>query len=318
MTLAKTRRRAAGKRKRAHERPAGGRVAVLSELAEIVLPVYCCAAVGFVWVRSGRPYDTALMTELILWVGTPCLIFSKLTSVGLQVDRLFEMMGAVVIATACLAVLAATVLVSIGLPWRTYLAPSVFGNTGNMGIPVCYFAFGDEGLVLAVCVFAATAFLQFSTGPWIWHGEFRPLDPLRSPVVISTCIAIAVVAAEMPVPLVAARVTELLGGFTIPIMQLTLGVSLARLKVARVGLPLLISTLKMGGGAMVGFGVAALLGFEGVERGVLVLDCAMPVAVFNYMFAAKYERESGQVASTVVLSTVLSFVTLPLVLAFLI
>ena len=291
---------------------------MLSELASIVLPVYICAGVGFLWVRSGRPYDTVLMTELILWIGTPCLIFSKLTTVGLQIDLLFEMMGAVVLATACIAVMAFAILKLVGLPWRTYLAPSVFGNTGNMGIPVCYFAFGDEGLVLAVCFFAATAFLQFATGPWIWHGEFRPLDPLRSPVVISTCLSIAVVAAEAPVPIVVERVTELLGGFTIPIMQLTLGVSLARLKVARIGLPLLISAIKMGGGALIGFGVAALLGFEGVARGVLVLDCAMPVAVFNYMFAAKYERESGQVASTVVLSTLLSFATLPLVLALLI
>jgi len=291
---------------------------LLSELASIVLPVYICAGVGFVWVRSGRPYDTALMTELILWVGTPCLVFSKLTTVGLHVDRLFGMIGGVLVATACLAALATIVLVGLGLPWRTYLAPSVFGNTGNMGIPVCWFAFGDEGLVLAVCFFAATAFLQFATGPWIWHGEFRPLDPLRSPVVLSTCASIAVVAGDVPVPVVAARVTELLGSFTIPIMQLTLGVSLARLEVARFGLPLLISALKLGGGALVGFGVAALLGFEGVARGVLVLDCAMPVAVFNYMFAAKYERESGQVASTVVLSTLLSFATLPLVLAFLI
>jgi hypothetical protein len=73
----------------------------------------------------------------------------------------------------------------------------------------------------------------------------------------------------------------------------------------------------MGGGALVGFAVAGVLGMEGVARGVLVLDCAMPVAVFNYMFATKYEREPGEVASTVVLSTVLSFVTLPIVLAFL-
>lgn len=290
---------------------------MLSELLAIVLPVYICAGVGFLWVRAGRAYDTVLMTDLILWVGTPCLTFAKLTTVGLHIDRLFEMMGAVLVATACLALLAAGVLSLLGMPLRTFLAPAVFGNTGNMGIAICYFAFGDEGLVLGVCFFAATAFLQFSTGPWIWGGAFRPLDPLRSPVVLSTLGAIVVVWLDAPVPLVIARVTDLLGGFTIPIMQLTLGVSLARLKVAKLAMPLLVSTLKMGGGALVGFAVAGVLGMEGVARGVLVLDCAMPVAVFNYMFATKYEREPGEVASTVVLSTVLSFVTLPIVLAFL-
>jgi len=291
---------------------------VLTELLAIVLPVYVCAGVGFLWVRSGRPYDTALMTELILWIGTPCLTFAKLTTVGLQVDRLFSMMGAVVVATLCLALLAAAVLGLLGMPLRTFLAPSVFGNTGNMGIAICYFAFGDEGLVLGVCFFAATAFLQFATGPWLWGGDFRPLDPLRSPVVLSTVFAAAVVGWDVPVPIVVARVTDLLGSFTIPIMQLTLGVSLARLRVAQIAMPLLVSTIKLGGGALVGFAVAGLLGLEGTARGVLVLDCAMPVAVFNYMFATKYERAPGAVASTVVLSTLLSFVTLPVVLAFLI
>jgi len=291
---------------------------VLTELLAIVLPVYVCAGVGFLWVRSGRPYDTALMTELILWIGTPCLTVAKLSTVGLQVDRLFSMMGAVVVATLCLALLAAAVLGLLGMPLRTFLAPSVFGNTGNMGIAICYFAFGDEGLVLGVCFFAATAFLQFATGPWLWGGDFRPLDPLRSPVVLSTVFAAAVVGWDVPVPIVVARVTDLLGSFTIPIMQLTLGVSLARLRVAQIAMPLLVSTIKLGGGALVGFAVAGLLGLEGTARGVLVLDCAMPVAVFNYMFATKYERAPGEVASTVVLSTLLSFVTLPVVLAFLI
>jgi hypothetical protein len=67
-------------------------------------------------------------------------------------------------------------------------------------------------------------------------------------------------------------------------------------------------------GLAIGVAVAALFGLEGVARGVLILDCAMPVAVFNYIMAERYGRGSSEVASMVVISTALSFATLPLLL----
>ena len=72
------------------------------------------------------------------------------------------------------------------------------------------------------------------------------------------------------------------------------------------------------GGFLIGFGMAQLLGFSGVARGVLILQCAMPVAVFNYLLAQRYDRSPEQVASVVVVSTLLTAVTLPLLLPFVI
>ena len=69
-----------------------------------------------------------------------------------------------------------------------------------------------------------------------------------------------------------------------------------------------------------GFGLAVLVanlfGLEGVERGVLILQLSMPVAVFNYLLALRYQREPGEVAGMVVLSTLLSFVLLPFIVSF--
>ena len=62
--------------------------------------------------------------------------------------------------------------------------------------------------------------------------------------------------------------------------------------------------------------VAYLFGLEGVERGVLILQSSMPVAVFNYLLALRYQREPGEVAGMVVLSTVLSFILLPFIVSF--
>jgi len=287
---------------------------VLSQLVSIVLPVYLCAGLGFMWVRVGRHYDTRFITELVMWIGAPCLTFSSLVGVDLSFGQIAHMAGATVIATACLGIVAALVLRGAGLPLSTFLAPMTFGNTGNMGIPICYFAFGDVGLALGVCFYAATALLHFTIGQWMWSGRVGLGQLARTPLTWATLLAFAVKGGGVPVPEWLMRSTSLLGDFTIPLMQLTLGVSLAQILPSRIPRNLALASLKLGLGAAVGFGVASALGLEGVARGVVVLDCAMPVAVFNYMFASMFDRSPSDVASVVVLSTLLSFATLPLVL----
>lgn len=288
---------------------------MLSQLVSILLPVYLCAGVGFLWVRAGRRYDTRLVTDLVMWIGAPCLAFSSLVGVDLAFAEIVQMAGATLLATVCLALAAGLLLRLTRTPLASFLAPMTFGNTGNMGVPICYFAFGDAGLALGVCFYATTALLHFTVGQWMWSGRASIGQLLRTPLAWATGIAFAMKGFDLPAPEWLLRTTSLLGDFTIPLMQITLGVSLAQIVPSRIPRNLALAGLKLGLGAAVGFGVAGALQLEGVARGVVVLDCAMPVAVFNYMFAVSFDRSPSDVASVVVLSTLLSFLTLPLVLA---
>lgn len=289
---------------------------MLAELLAIVAPIYVAVGLGFVWSRTGRPWSTPIVTELIMSVGAPCLVFSSLVS--MQVDRaaLAEMALAAVAAFAVLAVLGTGVLRVAGLPLRSFLAPIVFPNVGNMGLPVAYFAFGAEGLALAVAFYAVAAFSQYSVGIWLWSGRVSGAELLRTPLFWSTIGAAGVVAAGVSVPSWLLRSTELLGAFTIPLMQISLGYSLAGFEPRGVPRSVGLSLLRLALGLAVGIGVAVAFGFEGTARGVLILDCSMPVAVLNHLLAEKYQRDPSDVASLVVVSTLFSLVTLPLVLGF--
>jgi len=99
-------------------------------------------------------------------------------------------------------------------------------------------------------------------------------------------------------------------------MLITLGVSLADLKVTEWKHSLLFSVIRVVGGFSLGVLVSGLFGLEGVERGVLILQSSMPVAVFNYLLALRYKREPGEVAGMVVLSTLLAFILLPFIVSF--
>ena len=288
-----------------------------SEIFAIVAPVYLCAAVGFLWARLGRAFDTVLVTDLIMGVGAPCLVFSSLVSYEIQFAEVVEMIAATTVAIACMAGVSAIVLGVARIPLNTFLAPLTFGNTGNMGIPLCYFAFGEAGLSLAVCVFAVTSVIHFTVGQAIWSGQAGWGDVLRTPLVWAAVLALIMMATGWGVSSWLTRTTSLLGSFTVPLMQLTLGVSLARLGVVRPGRSLALALVKLFVGISVGLGVAGLFDLEGVAAGVLVLSCAMPAAVFNYMFAVRYERSPGDVASLVVVSTLLAALAVPVLMALL-
>lgn len=287
------------------------------ELLSVLAPTFICASVGWAWGRWGPGYDRNLITALIANVGAPCLVFSKLTALEVEASALLQIATAAALAIASFAVIGAIVLRVWGLPFHTFLAPMVFGNAGNLGMSLCLFAFGSPGLALAVCFYAVMATVHFTLGIMIWSGRFSLYELARNPLSWTALLAVLVIAGEVRVPLWIRNTTELLGGFTIPLMLLTLGVSISELRVARLPRTIALSLLRLGMGAAVGIGLAELLGFEGIGRGVLILECAMPAAVFNYLLAQRYGRSPEQVASIVVVSTLIAFLLLPVLLAYL-
>jgi predicted permease len=289
---------------------------VLAELVSIVAPVYLIAGLGYGWARRSRHFDSPFITDLVMTIGAPCLVFGSLAQLEIEAGALLAMVGAALAALACFAMLGSLALRIAGLSLPTYLGPLVFANQGNMGLPLCLFAFGSEGLALGVCFFATTAIAHYTVGLWIWSGRISFAE-VNQPLSWAVVAAVAVLASGAAVPTWLLRTTEVLGGLTIPLMQLSLGVSLARLRPTDIPRTLALSVGRLAMGFGVGLALAEAFGFEGTARGVLILDCAMPAAVFNYMMAERYGRAPSDVASVVVLSTLLSFATLPALIGWL-
>ncbi len=290
---------------------------MIHQLLNVVAPVFIAIVLGWCWGKLGRPYDTDLVSSLVINIGAPCLVFSTLSDLSIPLILLGQMGIATVIAITLFGLIGATVLRFAGLPQRGFLPPLMFANIGNMGLPLCLFAFGKPGLALAIAVFSVFCVGQFTIGLWLYSGATSPVHLLKFPVIYSVFLALFFLMAGLKPPQWIHKTTELLGNFTIPLMLLTLGVSLARLEVITIKRALSLSILRLGMGFGVGLLVSSLMHLTGTARGVLILQCSMPVAVFNYLFSERYNRNSTEVAELVVVSTVLSLLTLPLILRFL-
>ncbi len=288
-----------------------------SELFAIVAPVFLLAALGYVWVRMKQPFDAVFASALVINLGTPFLTFSSLTRLHLKPLEFLQIAGSAGAVLATVGLMSVAVLKLMKLPLPDYLPALMFGNSGNMGLPLSLFAFGDHGLALAVGYFAATSMVNMTFGQWIASRKPAGRLLLRSPVVYGVLASLAFMLTETPVPRWLDNTAYLLGGFTIPPMLLMLGVSIAQLRITMAHRAVLMALLRLGLGFAAGWVTAWALGLEGAARGVAILQATMPVGVVNYVFARQYGNDHETVAGAVIVSTLLSFAILPPLLLYL-
>jgi predicted permease len=290
---------------------------LLSQLTGIVAPVFLLAGLGFAWHRLGFAFERDFVTRIVMNVSAPCLIVDTLGSLQLPLHDFLIMLGAAGVFFVINALLAAGVLRAIGLPSRSFLPALTFGNNGNLGLPLALFAFGEAGLGLAMAVFVFSAVSQFSIAP-MFQSQAPALRTLvTTPVTYGSLVGLTLLASGAALPVGLARGISMLGSVAIPLMLLALGYSLGGFRLARIGRAALLGSLRILVGLGSAFIAAQLLGLEGLPRQVLLLQGAMPAAVFNYLLAARYQRDPQDVAGVVLVSTCIALVTTPVLLAWL-
>ena len=293
-------------------------MALFVTVLQIVAPVFLLALIGVVWVKLGFEYRVQFVTRLAMTIGVPALIFTSLMKTEIERDALFATVWATCSAYG-LVTIAFFVLVKVWyLDMQTFLAPLIFGNTGNLGLPLALFAFGEVGLGYAVVVFAVMGIYSFTFGIWLVSGGGSPLKVIKEPLVGATLLGGFFMVQGWQTPLWMTNTLELIGQMAIPLMLITLGVALARLTPENVIRGVLLSLVKVIVCAGLAFGVGQFFELAPIALAVLVLQVSTPVAVTSYLLAEKYGADAGEVAGLVVVSTLLSVVTIPITLAFLV
>lgn len=289
---------------------------MLAELFAVMAPVLFGASIGFFWIRLGYEYPVEFVTKLVFNIGTPALILAALGNAEIDAQSFGQtLLGALIVmgVMAGTSVLMAKVLRK---DWKVIISPMMYPNTGNMGLPVTLYAFGNAGFAYAITVMVSVTLIQFTFGAILASRGGRPLHTLlRTPTIYAILIALGLLLTGATLPRWLANTVDLISGFCIPLMLITLGVSLASIQVRSLASGLRFSLLRIPTAALIAFAVAQLLGLPPLAQSVLILQMSMPVAVYNYLFAQRARREPEYVAGLVFCSTLLSFVYLPVLLA---
>jgi predicted permease len=274
------------------------------------------AGIGYLWRRTGAPFDLPFVTRIIMYIAGPALVFESLAKLKLPLIEFAEMVGATVVMTLCVATVSAVLIRILGLSQRSFLPALTLGNTGNLGLPLCLFAFGEQGLGLAVAIYVTNSVLQFTLVPLLQSRVSLLRTILTTPIIYGAVAGLTVLTLDIHVPVWLDNTIVTLGGLLIPLMLMALGNTVGGLTAHNLPRALLLGTARIVIAFGVAVGVSFALGLTGVAQGVLVLQGAMPAAVFSYLFAARYDRDADDIAGIVLVSTLLGAVLLPFLVTY--
>ena len=277
-----------------------------------VVPVFLLIAAGFTFAHW-KKISLASVTEIIVYMGTPSLVFSSLVSRPIYADDLAILASGIVTIYAGVGLLVWFYFMIFRFHSRGFALPTLFMNAGNMGIPLSLFAFGQSGLQRATLLLVMCTFLQHSLGIYILQGRGNWMEIFRLPLIYATLAGLAFNLLQIKLPELLLQPIAMLGQATIPIMLISLGYRLHEVDSLQWGHALGGALLRIFGGFAAANVAVLLIGAQGVNRQVLLLYGALPAAVINFVLTEKYRQDPGLAASIVVISTFISVLTIPLV-----
>ena len=287
---------------------------LVAQIVSVVVPVFSIIALGFIFARWQKNPDIRFVTEFITYISAPALVFYSLLDKALTYDNFYPILASsfVVAILGIVVGSAAAKKLAAGSPAATLTV--AFMNSGNMGLPISYFAFGKEGLAAATIFFVAMSIVHYTVGSIIAGGRGKLKEALLLPLTPAAIAALLLNRAQVSLPLVIERPLELLANTAIPLMLFTLGVRLSTIKAYDKSTSFSLGALRFLFGLIAGLGCVYLFRLQGIPAYIVIVQATMPPAIFNFILCEKFGKRPELAASTILAGTILSVFTVPLVL----
>ncbi len=290
-----------------------------------ILPIFIVAAMGFV-LRSRQKIDIRSVSRVSFYIFSPALVFSALVNTTLSSDELIDLALFTVVVVILMGIVALgfSLLMRLSRPETTaMLLVVMFVNGGNYGLTLNQLRYGQAGLDRAIVYFMVSTMLVFTLGVFIaslgkanWRQSLKRLVTLPSFYAVISAILVYNFSISLPEPILLS--IDLAGAAAIPTMLIVLGMQLADLSdLGRIRLAIPASLIRLLIGPIVGVVVASVIGLQGLSRSTAIIEASTPTAVINTILATEFEVRPGLVTATVVVSTLLSAITLPVVITLL-
>ena len=285
------------------------------QVFEIVFPIFAIVALGYFYARKFGP-DMASANRLNLELFTPALIFSVLSSEGFELERYGELALAAGIVVLGSGLLVWPISRMLGYKNQVFLPPMMFNNSGNMGLPLALFAFGEAALPAAMILFLVENTLHFTVGNAMLTGHVNPLKLIRMPMLAATLAGLLVAVFDLGVPGPLHEAIDLLGQIAIPLMLFALGVRMTGVDLSDWRIGMAGAILCPLSGLVVAVAVVMFVDLPPIQQAQLIVFAVLPPAVLNFMLAERYGIEPRKVAAIVLLGNLASLAVIPAALYF--
>jgi|TARA_B100000929_G_scaffold269617_1_gene239273 hypothetical protein len=285
------------------------------KLFEVLIPVFFIVGIGYLLGKKKSNIDTTFITNYTANFGAPALFIFAITSSGVTFDVFSEYFVYSVIALICFAITGVIFLFFMKKDISRELPPFFLPNTGNMGIPICLFAYGSLGMGVAAAISSLVVLLHFTANIFLASKKFDIKIILKSPSTYAVIVAVVFLYFDLKMPKFVLNTVMLLGYAMIVLILMSLGVSLTQLKVFSLKNSLISSTGRVIIGPIIGFILIKVFNLSGYAAGVLLIQTSMPSAILTYLIASMYSPKKivDNISSMIVVSTLMSLITVPIV-----
>ncbi len=287
---------------------------IFIKLFDVIFPVFFVIGVGYYLGKKNPKFDTNFITNFAGNIGTPAMIFYTVTTTGITFTVFTHYFVYALIMIGGFAIIGLIALYLLKKDLSTELPPLILPNTGNMGIPICLFAYGVQGLGVASAIASVIILFHFTLGIFLAKKKFSLDVVVKSPPVYSIIISVIFLYFQIKTPLFIENTTFLLTYATIFLVLMSLGIALTRFKFSLKD-SIILSLCRLILGPLIAIIVIYNFDLSGFAAGVLLIQSAMPSAILNYLVGSMYSPKKvvESIASTIVVSTIGSFLTIPII-----
>jgi len=285
------------------------------KLFEVLFPVFFIVGIGYFLGKKNPKFDTTFITNYSGNFGAPALFIFAITSSGVTYSVFSEYFIYAVIALTSFALIGIIFLFFLKKDISRELPPYFLPNTGNMGIPICLFAYGTLGMGVAAAISSLVILLHFTVNIFLASKKFDIKIILKSPPTYAVIVAVFFLYFDLEMPKVVINTVMLLGYAMIVLILMSLGVALTQLKVFSLKDSIISSIGRVIIGPIIGFLIIKIFNLSGFAAGVLLIQSAMPSAILTYLVAEMYSPKKvvDSISSMIVVSTLMSLITVPII-----
>tara|TARA_Y100000590_G_C15697507_1_gene1005671 strand:- start:395 stop:1294 length:900 start_codon:yes stop_codon:yes gene_type:complete len=285
------------------------------KLFEVLFPVFFIVGIGYFLGKKSPNLDTSFITNYSANFGTPALVIFALTSSGITFNLFAEYFIYSLIAIICFSITGIIFLILMKKDYIRELPPFILPNTGNMGIPICLFAYGSLGMGVAAAISTIVVLLHFTLNIFLAKKKFDINVIIKSPSFYAVLVAVTFLYLDIETPVFVLNTVMLLAYAMIVLILMSLGVALTQLKVFSLKNSIISSIGRVIIGPVIGYIIIKVFNLSGFAAGVLLIQSSMPSAILTYLIASMYSSKEtvDNISSMIVVSTLMSLITVPII-----
>jgi predicted permease len=288
------------------------------KLFEVLFPVFFIVGIGVFLGKKNPNIDTSFITTYSGNFGTPALVIFALTAGSVSFEVFANFFIYAIILLALFGIVGLIFLVLMKKDYLRELPTFFLPNTGNMGIPICLFAYGELGMGMAASISSLVVLLHFTLNIFLAKRAFDFDTIIKSPAFYAIIVTVLFLYFEQPIPQFVMNTVMLLAYGMIVMILMSLGIALTQMKVFSFKDSIITSIGRVIIGPIIGLIVIKIFNLSGVGAGVVLIQSSMPSAILCYLIASMYSPKEivDNISSTIVVSTLMSLITIPITLFF--